>query len=54
MTGYSANTEYVICDVCSGQTVTLDTPHAVYSNAQGVDVVQLNTVVLGGPNGVNN
>ena len=50
----SANTETVICVVCSGETSTIIPPHAVYTDAQGTAVTQLNTVVLGGPNGLNN
>lgn len=50
----SANTETVICVVCSGETSTVIPPHAVYTDAQGVSVTQLNTVALGGPNGLNN
>lgn len=50
----SANTETVICVVCSGETSTITPPHAVYTDAQGIAVTQLNTVVLGGPNGLNN
>lgn len=51
---FSANTETELCVVCSGVTSTVIPPHAVYSNAQGKEVVQLNTVALGGPNGLNN
>lgn len=55
MTGTtSANTEVVICVVCSGTTSTVIPPHASYGSQEGGEVVQLNTVVLGGPNGLNN
>ena len=55
MTGTtSANTETIICGVCSGETITLYPPHAEYSDAQNNIVIQMNTVVLGGENGLNN
>jgi len=56
----SANTEYLMCAiVCtSGGTgssaTTQTTPHAIYSDLTGGTVVQLNTVEIGGFNGVNN
>ena len=50
----SANTETILCVVCSGETSTVIPPHAIYTDAQGVAVTQLNTVALGGPNGLNN
>jgi hypothetical protein len=50
----SANTETVICEVCSGETVTLYPPHAQYSDGQNNIVIQMNTVALGGENGLNN
>lgn len=50
----SANTEYKMCvSDCSGSTITVDTPHATYTNERGKAVVQMNTVVLGGENGLN-
>ena len=49
----SANTETVICVICSGETSTVTPPHAVYTDAQGIAVTQMNTVVLGGPDGLN-
>jgi len=45
--GCSAQDEYI---AFSGST---DTPHAVYTNSEGVDKVQCGTVRLGG-NGVFN
>jgi hypothetical protein len=55
MTGTtSANTETVICEVCSGTTVILTPPHAEYSDSQNNIVIQMNTVALGGANGLNN
>lgn len=51
-TPLSANTEYLECVICSGETVTVTPPHPVYTNAQFKDVVQLNAVVIGG-NGLN-
>ena len=54
MTGTtSSNTETVICVVCSGNTSTVIPPHASYGSPQGGEVIQLNTVVLGGPYGLN-
>jgi hypothetical protein len=55
MTGTtSANTETIICEVCSGNTIVLIPPHAEYGTPQGGVVVQMNTVALGGENGLNN
>lgn len=54
MAEISANTESTICVVCSGTTSTIIPPHAVYSDGLGNSITQLNTVVLGGPNGLNN
>lgn len=50
----SANTEYFMCLVCSGTTTSISVPHAIYSDGSGRDIVQLNTVALGGPNGLYN
>lgn len=50
----SANTEYFMCLICSGVTNSVSTPHATYSDGYGRDIVQLNTVLLGGPNGLYN
>ena len=50
----SANTETVICEVCSGNTIVLIPPHAQYSDAQNNIVIQMNTIALGGENGLNN
>jgi hypothetical protein len=51
----SANTEYTLCvQDCSGTTLNeIHTPHPIYSDLTGGTVVQLNMVVLGGPNGLN-
>jgi hypothetical protein len=55
MTGTtSANTETILCGVCSGETITLYPPHAEYGTPQGGVVIQMNTVALGGENGLNN
>jgi cell division septation protein DedD len=48
----SANTEYVECKICDGVATTRDTPHPVYTNNQGNEVIQMNAVVIGG-NGLN-
>lgn len=44
---------YEDCITCSGQTFTQALPHAIYSNAQGRSVVQVDSVALGGFNGLN-
>ena len=49
------NPEYFLCvPDCSGNTVTLDMPHPVWTDGYGTPVAQLNAVALGGPNGLNN
>ena len=50
----SANTEYKMCVICSGETSSVSPPHAIYSDGKGRNIVQLNTVALGGPNGLYN
>ena len=51
----SANTEYNICVLdCEGNLISVNPPHAIYSDAFGTDVTQLNTITLGGFNGLNN
>jgi hypothetical protein len=54
---YSAGTEYEECVVCyelSGNTVTsVEPPHAVWTNNRGQSVIQMNSVQLGGMNGLN-
>lgn len=50
----SANTEYFMCLSCSGTTNTVSVPHAIYSDGSGRNIVQLNTVALGGPDGLYN
>jgi hypothetical protein len=50
-TGYE---ECVVCYELSGNTVTsVEAPHAVWTNNQGFAVVQMNSVQLGGMNGLN-
>jgi hypothetical protein len=44
---------YEDCITCSGNTYTVALPHAIYSNAQGRSVVQVDSVALGGFNGLN-
>lgn len=59
-TGYviTAGTVYEECLVCyelTGNTVTsVQVPHAVWTNNQGIAVAQMNSVELGGMNGLNN
>ena len=55
----SANTEVLICEICcpctTGETITqVVPPHPVWTDGRGVAVTQLNMVVLGGENGLNN
>lgn len=55
----SANTESFICEICcpctTGSTITsVNPPHPVWTDGRGVSVTQLNMVVLGGENGLNN
>ena len=58
LTGGTTNTQggtivYEDCITCSGNTYTQAMPHAIYSNAQGRSVVQVDSVALGGFNGLN-
>ena len=58
LTGGTTNTQdgtivYEDCITCSGNTYTQALPHAIYSNAQGRSVVQVDSVALGGFNGLN-
>ena len=58
LTGGTTNTSsgtivYEDCITCSGDTTTQAMPHAIYSNAQGRSVVQVDSVALGGFNGLN-
>ena len=50
--------DYTTCSQCvvSGETImtTVSQPHAIYTNEFGKAVVQMNSVVLGGVNGLNN
>jgi hypothetical protein len=56
----SANTESTICVICcdcgaTGSTVTsVSPPHPIYTDGYNNPIMQLNMVVLGGPNGLNN
>ena len=46
--------ECVVCYDLSGNTVTsVEPPHAVWTNNQGIAVAQMNSVQLGGMNGLN-
>jgi hypothetical protein len=44
---------YEDCVTCSGTTTSQPLPHPVYSNGQGVPVIQISAVALGGFNGLN-
>jgi len=55
----SANTEVLVCEVCcpcdiSGSTFTVTPPNPVWTDGSGIAVTQLNMIVLGGENGLNN
>lgn len=50
----SANTEYVVCQICSGTTSTVVPPHPIWTNGQNQPIIQMNAVTLGGVNGLNN
>ncbi len=52
---FSANTETIICvQPCSGTTkIQVIPPHPVWTDEYGNDVIQMNSVTLGGPNGLN-
>lgn len=58
MPTFSSGTESFICSVCcpctTGETATNKiAPHANYSNGQNEVVIQLNTITIGGFNGLN-
>jgi hypothetical protein len=44
---------YEDCINCSGSVTEKPLPHAIYSNNQGRSVIQLDSVELGGFNGLN-
>jgi hypothetical protein len=55
----SSGTETDICQVCidsSGNTtaIFIDAPHPTWTDGRGRSVIQLNMIVLGGQNGLNN
>jgi hypothetical protein len=51
----SAGTEYQICAIdCNGNAVTLPTPHPTWTNGYGKEIIELDMVLLGGQNGLNN
>lgn len=57
-TPISAGTNYIYCQiVCTDDynvtTSAVTVNHAVWSNGAGVDVIQMNSVTLGGFNGLN-
>ena len=60
LTTTSANTKTTVCvQICTtggtGSTVvSVEPQHPTWSTQDGGDVVQLNMVTLGGPNGLNN
>ena len=54
----SANTETFLCqEICTSggtTTISITPPHPVWTDGYGTEVTQLNMIVLGGPNGLNN
>jgi hypothetical protein len=52
-TGTSANTEVIICEICSGSTQEIIPPHPIWTDGQNNVVIQLNAITLGGINGLN-
>jgi len=56
----SAGTEVFVCEICcdcgaTGSTITqVSPPHPVWTDGYGTAVTQLNMIVLGGINGLNN
>jgi uncharacterized delta-60 repeat protein len=50
----NSGNEYLMCEVCSGDTFTVNPPHPVWTNNYGIAVTMLDAIVLGGPNGLNN
>jgi uncharacterized delta-60 repeat protein len=50
----NSGNEYLMCEVCSGDTFTVNPPHPVWTNNYGTAVTMLDAIVLGGPNGLNN
>jgi len=62
MSTYSANTQYdyniTILGNVSGGTYLVPSgttaPHPTYTDADGVEYIQLNAITLGGFNGLNN
>jgi hypothetical protein len=55
MTGYSANTQVIVCvsDCTPTGVKKVIPPHPIWSNNYGELVTQLNMITLGGPNGLN-
>lgn len=55
MAELSANTETFICvpDCEFTGSTAVAPPHPVWTNGSGDSVIQMNMVVLGGPNGLN-
>jgi hypothetical protein len=50
----SANTETFVCILdCSGNTISVSTPHPVWTDPYGTPVTQLNMTTLGGVEGLN-
>ena len=49
----SANTEILVCEVCTGSTFTIEPPHAIWTDGQNNTIIQMNTITLGGINGLN-
>ena len=50
----SAGTEYFVCNICDGVATEVAPPHPVWTDGAGRDIILLDTVALGGENGLNN
>ena len=50
----SEGTEYFICNICDGVATEVAPPHPVWTDGAGREIILLDTVVLGGENGLNN
>jgi len=49
----TANTEYIVCNVCGDTATEINPPHPVWTGLYGETIIQANAVQLGGRNGLN-
>jgi len=49
----TANTEYIVCNVCGDTAIEINPPHPVWTGLYGETIIQANAVQLGGRNGLN-